>query len=151
MNIWSNDEGGVIMAGALIDNLAYDSEEMKLYLQEKLILEVTECIADFMQRKGIKKSELAKKLDKTKGYITQLLNGRANMTLRTVADVMWALDCSLTVDVHPLGFETRIESGVEYDLPSEADFWGHIRLLPIQQTDVTTKEREKVNQLKLAG
>jgi len=93
------------MSNALIDNLVYDSEEMKFYLQEKLILETTELIAAIMEEKGINKSELAKKLGRSKGYITQLLDGRANMTLRTISDVMWALDSSLAVNANPLGFE----------------------------------------------
>ena len=42
-----------------------------------------------------------------KGYISQLLDGRANMTLRTVSDVMWALDCSLQVVANPLSIETE--------------------------------------------
>jgi transcriptional regulator with XRE-family HTH domain len=102
------------MSGALIDNLVYESEEMKFYLQEKLILETTQIIATLMEEKGIKKSELAEKLGRTKGYITQLLDGRANMTLRTISDVMWALDSSLIVNAGPLGFETASKSTMEY-------------------------------------
>jgi len=102
------------MKGALIDKLKSDSEEMRLYQQEWLILETTELIATLMEDKGIKKSELAEKLGRTKGYITQLLDGRANMTLRTISDVMWALDSSLIVNAGLLGFETAGESTMEY-------------------------------------
>ena len=103
------------MTNALIDNLAYESEEMKFYLQEKLILDVTEEISELMERKEISKSELAKRLGRSKGYITQILNGRANMTLRTISDVMWALKSSVGICVHSLEFEGSCDSKETYD------------------------------------
>ena len=141
------------MGTALIDKLSYDSEEMKFYLQEKLILEVTEIIAQLMQKKNVKKVELAERLGRSKGYITQLLNGRANMTLKTVADVLWALDSGLSISAQPLVFETSLELVGEYDLPRGADFWAqkNIRLVRTQGPEVTEKESEAVEQLKLAG
>jgi len=111
------------MAGALIDKLHYDSEEMKLYQQEWLILEVTELIASLMNDKRVSKTELAKRLGRSKGYVTQLLDGRANMTLRTIADVMWALDSSLGVSAYPLGFESSMETVSQYELAEQADSW----------------------------
>jgi transcriptional regulator with XRE-family HTH domain len=98
------------MHGTLVDNLKKDSEEMRLLQQEWLILEITEHIANLMEKKGVRKKELAERLGRSKGYITQLLDGRTNMTLRTVADVMWALDSSLKVDVSPLAFESSFLS-----------------------------------------
>lgn len=141
------------MANALIDNLSKNSEEMKFYLQEKFILEVTEIIAQLMEKKNVKKVELAKRLNRSKGYITQLLNGRANMTLRTVSDVLRALDSSLSISAQPLGFETSCELVGQYDLSSGADFWEQetIRLERTKRPDVTDKEREAIEQLKLAG
>ena len=95
------------MQGTLIEKLNKDSEEMRLFQQEMLILEVTELISELMEDKKIKKSELAERLGKTKGYITQLLDGRANMTLRTVSEVFYALNSSVNVSSKPLGFETH--------------------------------------------
>jgi transcriptional regulator with XRE-family HTH domain len=111
------------MKGSIIDELKNNSEEMRLYQQEWLILEVTELVASLMKDKRVSKTELAKRLGRSKGYITQLLDGRANMTLRTVADLMWALDASLGVSAHPLGFETGIEMVGQYELAEQADSW----------------------------
>ncbi len=97
------------MSGALIDDLAYDSEDMKFYLQEKLILEITELISELMEEKGIRKIDLAQKLGRSKGYITQLLDGRANMTLKTISDVMWALESDLFMNSEPLNSGSNIE------------------------------------------
>ncbi len=84
-------------------NLFTENEE-KIMQQEWLILEITEQICALMEEKGINKAELAKKLGKSKGYVTQLLDGRANMTLRTVSDVFFVLNSSLMVDTKPLGY-----------------------------------------------
>lgn len=71
--------------------LRQTAEGNRLYLQEHFILEVTEQIAQVMADSNVSRSELAQRLGKSKGYVTQLLNGTANMTLRTVADMFTAL------------------------------------------------------------
>ena len=103
------------MYNALLKDIKYDSEDMKFYLQEKLILEVTNRIAEMMQEKNVSKSALAGKLGRTKGYITQLLNGNANMTLRTISDVMWALDSTLKVQAEPANIDYGVYNEEQYD------------------------------------
>lgn len=98
------------MKKTLIEEFVSTDEEMRLFQQEKLILECTELICELMDKRGINKAELAKRLGKTKGYITQLLDGRANMTLRTISDVMWTLDASLALNAGSLTIETSRES-----------------------------------------
>ncbi|MFA5515936.1 MAG: helix-turn-helix transcriptional regulator [Desulfuromonadales bacterium] len=66
-------------------------ENAKLLAQELLITEVTELIWKAMEESGITKSELAGRMQATKGYVSQLLNGSRNMTLRTLADICFAL------------------------------------------------------------
>jgi len=81
------------MAKSDLEKWAEQSEEhSKAYAQEGLILDVTEAIWEMMDQTGIKKKDLAKKLGKSSAYITQLLNGSRNMTLRTLADIAYALD-----------------------------------------------------------
>jgi len=81
----------------MVEELTSTSEGMRLFQQEKLILDCTELICELMAEQGISKAKLAEKLGRSKGYITQLLDGRANMTLRTVSDVMWALDSAVHI------------------------------------------------------
>lgn len=111
------------MKGLIIDELKNNSEEMRLYQQEWLILEVTELIAFLMNDKRVSKTQLARRLGRSKGYVTQLLDGRANMTLRTVADLMWALDSSLGISARPLGFESSMETVSQYELAEHTDSW----------------------------
>lgn len=66
-------------------------ENAKLSAQESLILEVTEEIWRLLDEKDISKAQLAEAMQKSKAYVTQLLNGSRNMTLRTLSDISIAL------------------------------------------------------------
>ncbi|MEW6037046.1 MAG: helix-turn-helix transcriptional regulator [Pseudomonadota bacterium] len=68
-----------------------DHANAKLAAQEALITEVTEAIWKAMEEVGMNKAELAKNMEATKGYVSQILNGSRNMTLRTLADICFAL------------------------------------------------------------
>lgn len=81
-------------------------ESMRLYQQERVILETSDLISDLLDRTGVTRAELAERLDRSKSYVTQLLNGRANMTLRTISDVMWALDSNLVISAAPLSIHS---------------------------------------------
>ncbi|HFI1903244.1 TPA: helix-turn-helix domain-containing protein [Enterobacter roggenkampii] len=75
----------------------HSEEHKRLYAAEELTFNVTEDILIQMEDRGVSKSDLAEKLGKTKAYISQLLSGSRNMTLRTLADICFALDIKPTV------------------------------------------------------
>ena len=86
----------------LTEKLNQTPEDIKLYQRVCAIFEATELICQAMDRMDVNKADLAKRMGKTKGYITQLLNG-ANMTISTLSDVFVALgrsihffDCTLS-------------------------------------------------------
>lgn len=95
----------------LAKKLQSDSELKNLHYQEQLILEVTEIIAKLMHRHKVTKSALAGKLGRSRSYVTQLLGGTCNMTLRTISDVFVALDSMLIPNAGPLS----LERGQAYD------------------------------------
>lgn len=68
-----------------------DVDNRRLVAQETLILETTESLWEALQAAGITKSELAERMDATKGYVSQVLSGSRNMTLRTLSDICFAL------------------------------------------------------------
>lgn len=75
-----------------LDLWAKSSEDnAKLVAQETLITETTEALWSALERAGITQSELAERLGTTKGYISQVLSGSRNMTLRTLSDICFAL------------------------------------------------------------
>jgi transcriptional regulator with XRE-family HTH domain len=78
------------MANAVIDDMN-DPEFRKLLAQEELILEVTETICELLENEKVSRKGLADRLGKTKGFVSQLLNGGRNLTLRTVADILYVL------------------------------------------------------------
>ncbi len=82
---------------------------MKLWHQERCIFETTERLCELMELHGISRSALAKRLGKSKGYVTQLLDGTANMTLRTLSDVYLALGFEFHPADSPVGshYESR--------------------------------------------
>ena len=73
----------------------------RLVAQESLIFDVTEEISRVLKQDGVSRSELAERLGKSKGFITQVLGGDRNMTLRTVADLGFALDRRFDVRAVP--------------------------------------------------
>ena len=91
------------MSQTLTEKLMSTPEGLALLQQEKLILDVTELICGLMREKGVSRAELAGLLGKSRAHVTQLLDGRANMTLRTVADAFAALGSSLHLSVTPIG------------------------------------------------
>lgn len=77
------------------------------FLTEAATLDFTEKIVDKMQMRGITRADLADKLGVSRPFITKLLNGNPNMTIRTVVSIAHALDCELRLEVCPKGFEIR--------------------------------------------
>ncbi len=61
------------------------------FILEGLLWDVTEAIARAMDRRGITRAELARRLGTTPANVTQLLRGRRNMTLKSLARVAAAL------------------------------------------------------------
>jgi transcriptional regulator with XRE-family HTH domain len=71
----------------LVEKYVEDAEHMRLFQQERSIYEVTAMLEALLEAQGVSRTELAKRLGRTKGWVTQLLDGEANKTIRTVADV----------------------------------------------------------------
>jgi len=89
----------------LTEKLNDNLELRKYHQREKLILDVTELIAKLMNKHKINKTKLAGLLGVGNSYITQLLDGTSNMTLRTVSDVFTAIDSELVVSAASLSLE----------------------------------------------
>ncbi len=63
----------------------------RLLRQERLILDVTEQLAVAVENSGLTRAELAQRMRRTPGFVSQLLGGGRNLTLRTIADIAGAL------------------------------------------------------------
>lgn len=67
---------------------------------------------------GLKQNDLATKLDVDRSLVNRQLQGKANLTLRTISDLAWAMDCDVQFSLcrQPQGnttnaFGTQITSG----------------------------------------
>ena len=76
-------------------------EDPQSLRQEELIIEVTEAMARALRNSGLTKTELASRLGKSKGFVSQILGGGKNLTLRTLADVSGALGCKVEIQLKP--------------------------------------------------
>jgi transcriptional regulator with XRE-family HTH domain len=101
-----------------------DLPEERIDAQERLLVRATESLWAELNRKGIRKSELADRLGWSRPRVTQALAGPTNMTLRTLADLAWALDSYIALEVVPVEFDesriARIETNRPYGNTSYA-------------------------------
>ncbi len=99
------------MSKTMVEKYLEDPEQMRLYQQERAIYEITELIESVMEAAGISRALLAKRLGKSKGWITQLLDGEANKTIRTVADVLAVLGQEFRVFAQPIRISNELGAG----------------------------------------
>src|SRR5262249_25268548 len=81
----------VTMSETFAEKFVKDPARMRLFQQERAIYEVTDLLDSLMREKGISRATLARRLKKSRGWVTQLLDGESNKTIRTVADVFAVL------------------------------------------------------------
>jgi len=71
--------------------LMQDPEYRRLYAIEGLVTDTAEFVSRLMEEQGVNKAELARRLGKSRAWMTRLLSGSANMTMRTFAELVYAL------------------------------------------------------------
>jgi transcriptional regulator with XRE-family HTH domain len=97
----ANTKGGTTQT-TMVDEFTSTPEGMAQFQQERVILDVAVLIRALLKEQGLAKADLAARLGRSKAFVTQLLNGRANMTLRTLSDIMCSLNRSLRIASGPL-------------------------------------------------
>ena len=70
---------------------AFSETENRAYARDELVYNVTEEILIILEDSDISKKELARRLGKSKSFVTQVLSGARNMTLGTLSDICFAL------------------------------------------------------------
>ena len=71
------------------------------YLAEGVLIDITEQIASLLESAGMNRSEFAQKLNCSNAYVTKLLNGSENLTIRKLSQIAQAFRCSLHVAFVP--------------------------------------------------
>jgi transcriptional regulator with XRE-family HTH domain len=62
-------------------------------------VEISEQIYQAMEAQGISKAELARRLGKSRAYLTKMLQGNVNFTIATLVKVAMALNCKFELAI----------------------------------------------------
>jgi len=75
--------------------------ERLLYEQERLILVCQEAVARAMEESGVSQAEVARRIGRNRSFITHALSTGRNLTLKTLAALLWATGMRLEVELVP--------------------------------------------------
>jgi len=78
--------------------LMENPEYRRLFAMEGLVTDAAELVARLMAEAGVSKAELARRLGTSRAHVTQLLGGETNMTVRTLAELAFALGAEVKLD-----------------------------------------------------
>lgn len=122
-------------------------ERAREYARESLIIAVSEEIFAALEASNLSKAELAEALGTSKSHVSQLLSGARNMTLRSLADIGFALKrkpCfKLPKESEPAAWADEVGFGVRRRLQF------HITGVTLEQeiTGVTGKQADRMSLL----
>ncbi len=85
-----------------IEALLEDPEYRLAFEEEKLIAQLTEGLAGAMVERGWNQKELANALGVSPSYVTQLLRGQRNVSLRTLARMLFKLGKQAALEIGDL-------------------------------------------------
>lgn len=91
-----------------IDNLMDRFRKTPEFELEGMLLSVNEQICKTMDDRGLSKSDLANLLNNSPAWVTKLLSGDQNLTLKTLATIACVLD--LTVEINLLERRTGVHT-----------------------------------------
>lgn len=88
------------------------------YLVERLLLSINEQIVERMESSGLRRSEIAGRMGVSRPFVTQLLRGNPNITLKTLVRLAGAVDLALDIRLTP-----RYLKMLKAARPDEAADW----------------------------
>ncbi len=98
------------------------------YQIDRLKVEISERIYNTMTRQDISNAELARRLGKSRAYITKLLRGTTNFTLESLVRISRALSCEVEFELLPKAPQAKVRAA------SAATWETHSRKLQMPQT-----------------
>ena len=75
-------------------------ERQREFAEEALIVDVAEKIWGAMESERVTKADLAERLGKSKAFVSQMLDGSRNMTLRSLADIAHSMGYRVRLSLH---------------------------------------------------
>lgn len=80
-----------------LSEFAARTEQSETFDMEASKFDISEDIFSMMERQDVSKAKLARRLGKSRAYVTKILQGNANFTLESLVKIARALDCRLDV------------------------------------------------------
>jgi transcriptional regulator with XRE-family HTH domain len=77
------------------------------YLTEGLLLNINEQLLKQLEQRGITQTAFAKMLGVSNAYISKLLNGNENLTLKQLVRIAHTLECNVDVALVPKTFSVN--------------------------------------------
>lgn len=88
-------------------------------------MQATEAIAALLQEQDMSRAELARRIGKSPAFVTKLLRGDNNFTLRTLSDVFFALNRSAHLSLGSIGEDISLcATKPSKPLALDASGWG---------------------------
>ena len=95
------------------------------FAEEKLVASVQSLLEEILQKRGLNKADLARKMGVSKARVSQIFSDNQNFTLRLLASAFHALDEELVLNVS----SGRIEFKGDGCEPSDSNFEAKVREL----------------------
>lgn len=93
----------------IYDALFSTKENEKLYYEAGILVEVCEKLYELMEENDFKNKDIAKKLGVSASQVSQWLDGTANMQIKTVADILFAMGLKFeTFVAEPINKEMNV-------------------------------------------
>lgn len=70
---------------------------------------LAEAVQNAKSKQGLAQSDIAQKLEINRSVINRILNGDKNLTLRSLAEIAWALDLQPVFDLKPLNTHAAVD------------------------------------------
>ena len=79
------------------------------FILDVILLDINETICSILEKKGMSRKEFARKLKVSPAYVTKILRGDPNLTLRSLVKISHSLGLSLDVRLKEPEIVKRIE------------------------------------------
>lgn len=113
------------MTASWIENLQQTADGRRMLEQERLIMQATEAIASLLDDQHMSRAELARRIGKSSAFVTKLLRGDNNFTLRTLSDVLFALNRSAHLSLGEIGEDISLcNTRATQPLMLDSSSWG---------------------------
>lgn len=95
-----------------LSSVLADDSRRRRYMQNSAIVDAALALNKALESAGKTQRELAIRLNRSEGFVSQVLSGGGNLTLKTLGDFAWGLDCSLEISLcqQEIGFGSVTET-----------------------------------------